>query len=530
MFQLRDYQNEAVRSIWDYYIAGNTGNPVVAMPTATGKSLVIAELIRTVLMTYTDQRILVLTHVKELIEQNFDKMSRLWPTAPIGIFSAGLGRRDYKQSVIFGGIASVAKRAKLFMKTNLVLIDECHLVSDDDTTMYRKLIDQLLEFNPELKVIGFSATPFRLGLGMITDGGLFTDVCCDMTGPEAFRRFIAAGYLCPLIPKRTQTKMDLTGLHLRGGEFIDAELGERFGRDAALTRAALEETWHQAQGRRKWLIFATSIEHTGMIVDMLRHMGVAAEAVHSQMTTAERDRNIAAFRSGAIRALVNKNILTTGFDDPEIDCIVMLRPTQSPGLWVQMLGRATRPAPDKPNALVLDFAGNTAALGPIDDPRLPTRKGPGVGEAPSKVCEVCSTYNHASVRRCICCGAEFHMEPKYRGTASEIALLSTDMPKVQVYPVTAYYATRHQKRGGGTDSLKITYESGKKKFHQWLCLDHSGGARRLAERSWRSLAPPGSPLPSTVAQGLDWFPYLPRVQKIKVITNSDYPEVIGHEF
>ena len=142
--KLRDYQNAAVRSIFQYFEDGNTGNPIVAMPTGTGKSLVIGDFIKTALHQYPGTKIVKLTHVKELIEQNMDKLKKLWPLAPAGLYSAGLKRKEAFFPIVFGGVSSVVKaNMQHFGKVDLVLIDECHLVSPKEGTMYQKIISQL---------------------------------------------------------------------------------------------------------------------------------------------------------------------------------------------------------------------------------------------------------------------------------------------------------------------------------------------------------------------------------------------------
>ena len=183
----------------------------------TGKSIVIARFLQRVFHHYPNQRIMVLTHVKELIQQNHSKLMAVWPNAPAGIHSAGLGKRDTIHQILFGGIASVNKKWKEFGFINLILIDEAHLVSPNEETMYRGFIEALKTVNPHLKVIGFTATPWRLGQGRITEDGIFPDLCFDITGLNAFNRLIAEGYLATLIPKQTKYSLDVDGVHMRGG-------------------------------------------------------------------------------------------------------------------------------------------------------------------------------------------------------------------------------------------------------------------------------------------------------------------------
>ena len=347
---LRPYQLAAVDSIYTYF-AAKAGNPIVAMPTATGKSVVIAEFCKGVINAYPQQRILVATHQKELIEQNHQKLVDHWPQAPAGIFSASVGRREVAP-ITFVGIQTVAKKAALFGHIDLMLIDECHLVGASQNTQYLLFIEALKAVNPHLKVIGLTATPYRLGMGMLTEGGIFTDICFDLTERLTFNRLIAEGYLCPLISRKTAVELDVTEVEKQGGEFVQKQLQDAVDR-SPITSAALKEAVAAGADRKHWLIFAAGLEHAAHISEMLNLMGVTCAVVSGELPKAERERLLLDFRLGKYRAVVNNNVLTTGFDFPGIDFIVMLRPTSSPGLWVQMLGRGTRILPGKANCLVL---------------------------------------------------------------------------------------------------------------------------------------------------------------------------------
>jgi len=182
----RPYQIECVDSIYDYFEEFD-GNPVCALPTGTGKSVIIAMFLERVFKEYPREKILIVTHVKELVANNHAELIDLWPNAPAGIYSAGLNKRDTRSSIIFAGIASVAKRFEEFGHFDIMIVDEAHMLSPSDKSMYRKFISGLKKINPLLKVIGFTATPWRTGVGHITDdGGVFTDVCFDITDMESF--------------------------------------------------------------------------------------------------------------------------------------------------------------------------------------------------------------------------------------------------------------------------------------------------------------------------------------------------------
>lgn len=529
----RSYQTECVSAIYNYF-ATQHGNPICALPTGTGKSVIIAMFLESVFRHYPNQRVLVLTHVKELIEQNHAKLMSFWPQAPAGINSAGLGQRDWNMPIIFAGIGSVVKKWDHFGHVDLIIIDECHLVSPNDMTMYQTLIQGLLTINPFLKVIGFTATPWRLGHGKLTDPtvkkdvetpSLFTDICFDITGMAAFNRLIAEGYLAPVVPKNTGTILDTDGVQMRGGEFAQGALQLAVDRDE-ITAAALREAMELGHDRNHWLVFASGVEHAINVNDMLNQLGVPSVVIHSKMTNAERDQAIVDFKAGKYRAAVNNNVLTTGFDFPAIDLIVMLRPTASPVLWVQMLGRGTRPSPDtgKEDCLVLDFAGNTRRLGPINDPVIPRRKGKKQGEAPVKLCSSCAAWNHASVRHCIDCGTEFPVQVKLAQNASTQELIKGDMPVVEVFKIDHLTYMEHTK-AGRPPMMKVTYYCGFKMFQEFVCFEHDNFAGRKAREWWRARS--SDPVPATTRQGIEEAQHVKAPTHIRVWTNKKYPEIMA---
>lgn len=526
--KLRYYQEESIVGTFNYFAQGGVGNPINVLPTGTGKSLCIAEFIKRALTIYPNTRVMMLTHVKELIENNFDTLLKIWPTAPAGVYSAGLRRKDSNMPITYAGIGSVAKKAVLFGHIDLVLVDECHLVSPNKSTQYQKFFAALRLVNPAMRVIGYTATPYRLGVGKIVDGGLFTDICYDASGVDAFNKLITEGFLAPVVPKKTGTQLDVENVRKSGGEFVQRALQEAVDK-ISVTRSALKELLDQGVDRKHWLIFATGIQHADHIVAMLEKMGVPALSVHSKLTTAQRDQAIADFRSGKIRALVNNNVLTTGFDFPGIDLIAVLRPTSSASLWVQMLGRGTRPAPGKTDCLVLDFAGNTERLGPINDPIMPQKKGKGGGGvAPVRLCPECATYCHASVRVCPECGYKYPEIVRIKDVAGSGELIVKNEPKVATFTVTEINYTVHQPNNGKPPSMLVTYTCGFRVFKKWVCLEHSGWAGKESRKWWgEHCTSEGMQAPSSIADAVGRCGELKTPPCIRVWVNrKPYPQVM----
>jgi len=522
---LRTYQRAAIDALYDYF-AGATGNPLVVMPTGTGKSVVIAGFIREAIAAYADTRVLVLTHVKELIQQNFQALLRAWPEAPAGIYSAGLSRRDIHAQILFAGIQSIHRHAYKVQRCDLVLIDEAHLLGLGDSGMYRSFLKQLDEINAGLlKVVGFTATPYRLDSGLLHEGKdrLFTDIAFEVPVLDMIRQ----GYLSPVVPKHTETQLDVAGVASRGGEFIAKDLEAAVDRDE-VTQAAVAEIVEHGQGRGSWLVFCSGVAHARHVRDAIREHGISCETVTGDTPAPERDGILAAFKAGRLRCVTNANVLTTGFDAPGVDLIALLRPTKSVGLYVQMVGRGTRLAEGKDDCLVLDFAGNTARHGPIDMVDGRRKEPSGDGEAPIKVCPECQTINHASARRCIECDHEFPPPVvKVTSQAASNALLSTQI-QASWCDVTGVSYSRHEKPGKPT-SLRVTYDCGLARHSEWVCFEHTGYPREKAVGWWRRRAP-DLPPPFTVDEALQHLDALRQPIAIQVRPAGQYTEIAAARF
>lgn len=405
--------------------------------------------------------------------------------------------------------------------------------------MYDEFIAQLRKVNPLVKVVGFSATPYRLGQGKLTDpinlkGGktrpsIFTDVCYDLTDMAGFSRLIEEGFLCPLVPKRPGKEIDTSRVKVHGGEFNQVELQAAADRDS-ITKAAIDEMMSQGADRKHWLIFATGVEHADHVAAELNRRGITAASIHSKMS-GDRGPILQAFKRGEIRAVVNNDVLTTGYDGPFIDLIGDLQPTCSPAKHVQKYGRGTRPFPGKQNCLVLDFAGNVRRLGPINDPVLPRARGKkGGGHAPVKCCEACGMWNHASARECVSCKAPFPISVKFEAVASELDLLAGQEARFETMRVDSVEYVVHTQRSTGIVSLKVTYWSGQRAFNEFVCLEHEHRpfVRHQAREWWRKRT--GREAPDSVADAMGRLSELATPTHIRVWVNTKHPEVRDHDF
>lgn len=542
------FQLGAKQAVFDYFENGGKGNPLVCMPTGTGKSIVIADLLRDIFGMYPNQRVMMLTHVWKLIEQNASKMQNMWPTAPIGIHSAGLGHRDTIMPIVFGGVQSVAKTLdkdnNAFGHRDLILIDEAHLLGSDEDSQYVKTIATLTKINPYLKVIGFTATPYRMKMGLLTDGQLFSDICFDITTHEWFLRLISEGYLTPLIGKPTNTRIDGIGnLSMVGGDY-NAKQAEALVDREEITYSACKEALEYGGDRRKMMAFAAGVDNAEHIAEMFQSFGVPVACVHSKLSAEENKRRLDAYARGELWGVVGANMLTTGYDNQEIDLILDFQPTCSTGKHVQKLGRGTRVFPGKNNTLVLDFVGNIARNGPIDDPRKPKPPGARTGEPPPiKICSTdklvsgsgCGAYNHASVRFCCNCAAEFHFRFKVVETAyADAPMKQADNPiieRVELNKPVLYRRNEGKQLEMGIakpPTVKVTYILGIRPINIFLCFEHTGKARRLAQEWWMRHSP--NPVPKTVDEFLSRTGELRVPKALQVQTNLKYPEIQAYEF
>lgn len=526
MIQPRDYQIIANNALFDC-LRRRMKRLIVCMPTGTGKSILIAMFIYQIMLEWSGVRILAMTHVKELIKQNSDKLGEIWPTAPYGIFSAGLKQRETKMPIIFGGVASVVGSIKELGRFDIVLIDEVHLMNSKDDSMYGSIINYLLTLNPNLILIGWTATPYRTGQGLLTETGLFTDIAIDMTTMKWFQWFIDNGYMSMIIPKRTNTQLDVSNVRITAGDFNKAQLEDAVDvRDT--TYLACKESIELGADRDCWLTFAAGVKHAEHLAEMFRNFGIPTEAVHSKMASSKRDKVIQDFKNGRIRNLVNKGIFTTGQDHPPIDFIIDLAPTMSTGLHVQKYGRGGRPFEGKINCLGADFAGNVPRLGPINDPVIPRARGKGVpGVAPIRICDQCGTYCHASARVCYVCGYEFPHQIHIQATAGTDEIIRTDVPQVEEFAVNRVLYNKFEKNSIGI--LRVNYICGIRSFSEVVCLEHQGRAGHLAGDWWKrrmrvDKAPP------TVNEALLWVSRLAVPESIHVIINKKFPEVIKCTF
>lgn len=457
----RWYQQEAVSACIEFlHKHPSPQNPLIVMPTGTGKSVVIAKIVEYI-RQWPNNRVLMLTHVSELVQQNARKLIDIWPECNLGICAASLNLHDTRHDVLFGTVQTVASKLKRNKQAlgyrNLIIIDECHLLSEKSTSQYRTVLNTLTELYPRTRVVGLSATPWRTKGGLLTEQEhpIFTHIAYDLN--DQFVKLIEQGYLAPLTAPAVPVHINLEGVHVKQGDFDNHELQEIVGNDFLLAQAS-DVMCRMGMQRRSWLVFVSGIDNGESVAQLLKQRGISAIPVNSKHSTAENTKAINDFRTGAVRCLVSADQLTTGFDAPNVDLIALLRPTTSPGLHCQILGRGTRPCPGKHDCLVLDFARNIERLGPINAPKIPCKhKAKGKAVTPEdkeeflKTCPQCGAVWTRGARSCSKCGYRppQDLDLVHLNTAPVMYdLAAATVPGGHVASVSSWEITPHQGKSG----------------------------------------------------------------------------------
>jgi DNA repair protein RadD len=402
-YQLRDYQQDAVDAVL-LHIRKSTTSCLIDAATGGGKSWIAAALADNILKM-SGKKTLVLAPSKELVEQNFEKFTHTGNSA--SFYSASVGVKSTRHNVVFGTPLSVLNGIDSFLDGfAAVIIDECH----QTTPTIREIVGRMRQSNPNLRVIGMTATPYRTGEGYIYKIGVDSEpVHPGMTTAAAFfdklvyrastRELIDRGFL-------TQPALYSAGVHYAAagleansrGKFDDGEIADVFEGKGRLTAAIVADVVGRSKAGLGVMFFAASINHAVEICESLPEQHT--ELVTGATKKTDRERILRQFRAGEVRYLVNVSVLTTGFDAPNVGTVAILRATESPGLLLQIIGRGLRLHDGKDEVMILDYAENFerhASSGDVFDPDITVVKSGG-GEKVDVVCPVCGHNNQFALK------------------------------------------------------------------------------------------------------------------------------------
>lgn len=348
MIELRPYQRASIAEL----MSSTAIRRILVAPTGSGKTVIAAELIRAAVAE--GKRVLFLAHRRELIHQTQAKLADFGIDA--GIILAG-EPTDPNAMVQVASIQTLWTRAIVrktgeLPRADLIVIDEAHHAR---ARTYRKIIEKY----PAATVIGMTATPCRGdGRGL---GNIFTAMveCPPVQALIDLGHLVTTKVYAPTTP-------NLDGVHVRHGDYVERELAARV--DTAELVGDIVSHWHRLAERRKTVVFATGVAHSIHLRDEFIKSGVRAEHIDGKTPKDERDDILRRLSSGEIELVTNCMVLVEGWDQPDVSCIVLARPTRQMGLYRQMVGRVLRPHPDKEFALVLDHAGAVFRHGFVEEP------------------------------------------------------------------------------------------------------------------------------------------------------------------
>nr|DAJ12956.1 MAG TPA: DNA helicase [Podoviridae sp. ctK5Q1] len=378
-YKLRPYQEEAKNAaLW--HISHREKPGIVVAATGAGKSLIIAAICHEL-----NDNIIVLQPNRELVLQNYEKFTSYAPELEAGIYSASAGAKDIRK-VTFATIGSIYKKPELFRHFNYAILDECHGLNPKQlgSTMLGKFLKGAEIGN----VIGLTATPYRVetvytwengqlngsaGLKMLNRIGknsFFGNICYKIEHKELEQM----GYLVPIKYYQDNVSWDDLKANSTGANFTD-ESQKVFG-GRIITRA-IQAIQYAEKHHKRCLVFCQTVGQAETIQEHLADMGITVGLVTAKTPDEERKQLVADFKSGKLKTMLNMGVFTTGFDVPELDCIVMSRATMSLALWYQMIGRGVRLDPSDPNKVlhVYDIANVTEKLGRVETIRIQKEAG-----------------------------------------------------------------------------------------------------------------------------------------------------------
>lgn len=465
---MRPYQSEAVIALWNELITEQTA--LLVLPTGGGKSLCFREFCKKAIAAKPDIQILILfNRVKLLTDQ-----AKSFTDMDVGVYCATENRKELNHTITIASIKSIPKDIKSF---NLIITDECHNISD----IYKTFFDAQISLNPKCKIIGVTATPYKFDGYIYGEKKLFKRICYQ----KPMRYFIDKGWLVPPIAKQPDYQIDVSKLRVLKGEYRQDDIDAQT-MNLAMARDQVRDALNRSHDRKKIVWFCSSINHAELIKSILLEEGELAVTVHSKMEWADRDISHNHFEEGSARHLTFISVISEGYDYPPIDCIVMMRPTRSTALMMQVIGRALRTYGEKKDALILDYGSVVATLGPIENPVIPKKgKGGKKLEMTQKACPQCRTYVAPRQMNCPSCGFNW---PKVEATKLSINAdddIDFFKKKIESTPISAVKLDLHLSKQNNR-CVKVTYipmQFFAESITEYFAIDSDWGYRKFMARA-----------------------------------------------
>lgn len=413
--ELRTYQLEAIEAILAKLRTSN--NALLVLPTGVGKTKCTAGLMQRIISHSPNAKILFLVNRVALVRQAAGVFARDLGRQNVTIFCGSLNSYDFHGSVVVGSVQSLGGIRERHV--DVIILDEAHNVVDDGDSHYSKFLDKCRETNPNVRVVGLTATPFRSNGLIYGKGQLFDGICYR----KDLNWAIENGFLVKPTMKHVAEQFDVDGLSIVAGDYNSAEL-EKLATDEK-TEAQVKDALPRLIGRKKIVWMCTGIKHAELLYNILWKHGEDAACLHSNMDDGVRLAAVEAFEHGSARHLTFVSIVSEGYDYPPIDAVCLMRPTRSPVRYVQGVGRGLRTAPGKGDScLVLDYGRVIENCGPLDDPRIRIKGENKKKEDEAKrmrFCPKCYEYHLASLQTCPACG-HMHIKEERDGTKSLTAI------------------------------------------------------------------------------------------------------------
>ncbi|MCP4477819.1 MAG: DEAD/DEAH box helicase [Planctomycetaceae bacterium] len=515
--KLRDYQEKAIAAILKFWERVVGQNPALVLPTGAGKTIVFSFLIKRLFEKKPGARVLVMAHRKELISQAEEKLLSVWPDAPVGVYSAGLGRRELKPVTVASRDTLKNAIKKHDFSFDYVIIDECHNISPDDESGYQQILKELKNRNRSLKVLGVTATPYRATSGTIVGPD---QILNHIAFEVKIKELIDRGFLVRIkAPEIRKGEIDTSKVKIVGSDFKRSELDGQATKTNKVKTAIAEWKRHRKiEGFNLTVFFAVSVAHAELISEELTRQGFYCPVIHANTPDYQRAEILLEAKHLRIDTIVNVGVLTEGTDIPPIDCIALLRPTRSLGLYLQIVGRGLRLSPEtnKKYCTLLDFGGNMKRFGPIDQaqPAPKNRK-----DCRTQICDNCKSTIGMYVRKCPECDFEFFPVPakecpdcltmcapsasvchacnsvfiSHDEIAAAGRVFSDDSPPEKIMINSS---TLHVRSESGANYVSLAFHAGARVAVKHLYIGYPGLAGEKASEDWTAIMEPGTPLPA----------------------------------